>query len=545
MTTTAQTSPGAASEDRHLKRELGFWHLTGISLGGVIGSGWLLAPMTAARNAGPASVLAWGIGGLALVLMAMVLVELGASVPLSGGLVRWPFHSSGRLVGTLASWSIWVAYAINPPSESAAMLQYLDRYVPGLHRADEHLTLLGTLFGFAIMAVFVAVNWFGVRRLAQVNLVLTIGKVAVPVITAAALFASGFHSRGFTGHHGFAPLGYGVVLTSITTSGVFFAYTGFQGPLDVSGEARNAKRDIPRAVVTAVALSMLVYMVLQVAFIGTVPGGQLIHGWNGIDPHSTLVQLALSLNLTWLSVLLSGGAVASPGGSALVYTTESSRAVFAMGGNGLVPTAMAKVHRASGTPRRALAVNALVGAVILVSLKSWTNMVALSGVLTLFGYSLSLISEQAIRRRRPLAMANWVGGTWFIAPTSFVVTTLLFYWSTWAHIKPAAVVLLAALIGYGWKWRTLPAGRNRELVTGRWMLVYLAALFAISKLGNYGGVGAIPKPWDSVLAGAVGLAGYLSGLRAAVAHLSENEGELEGLLRTGTAEPGPEAEETD
>ncbi|WNI16356.1 APC family permease [Actinacidiphila sp. ITFR-21] len=530
MTTTARLSKDGMSEDRHLKRELGFWHLTGISLGGVIGSGWLLAPMKVAHTAGPAGVLSWAVGGLVLVLMSLVLVELGASVPLSGGLVRWPFHGSGRLVGTLAGWSIWVAYAINPPSEAAAMVQYLSPHVRGLplYRSNR-LTTPGMLFCFLIMVAFVVVNWYGVRLFARVNLALTIGKFVFPVLTAAALFASGFHPHNLTAHHGPSPFGYDPTLTAITTSGVFFAYTGFQGPLDLAGEAKNAKRDVPRAVVAALVLAMLVYTALQIAYIGAVPLGAA--GWHGIDTNSTFVQVATNLNIAWILIMLQVGAVVSPGGSSMVYTAESSRSVYAMGLNSLLPTVIAKVDRRSGIPRRALVVNTAIGGVFLFTLQKWSSMVAVASALTLIGYSLSLIAEQAIRRRYPQLMAGWVRGTRIIAPASFVITTVIFYRSGWSHVRIAVLVLLAAaLLGYGWEWVNHKSGK-RDLASGWWLIAYLAALSALSKVGNYGGLRAhaLPIPVDSLLAALIGLAGYWFGLRGALRHLRGGEPLLEEL----------------
>jgi amino acid transporter len=97
------------------------WQLTAIGFSGVIGSGWLLGAMIAAQIAGPEAIVAWLVGGAALMLIALVMADLGAARPESGGLIRWPYYSSGRLVATIAGWGIWIAYATNPPSESAAM----------------------------------------------------------------------------------------------------------------------------------------------------------------------------------------------------------------------------------------------------------------------------------------------------------------------------------------------------------------------------------------------------------------------------------------
>jgi amino acid transporter len=101
------------------------------------------------------------------------------------------------------------------------------------------------LLAVGIMAVFVALNWFGIQLFARINGALTVAKFVVPAITIIALFASGFHGSNYTGHGGFAPYGWSSGLSAIATAGIIYAYTGFQGPIDMSGEARNARRGTP------------------------------------------------------------------------------------------------------------------------------------------------------------------------------------------------------------------------------------------------------------------------------------------------------------
>jgi hypothetical protein len=188
-------------EDRNLRKSLGLWQLTAIGFSGVIGSGWLLGAMVAAQIAGPEAIVAWLVGGAALMLIALVMADLGAARPESGGLIRWPYYSSGRLVATIAGWGIWIAYATNPPSESAAMIQYASRYVPGIYSGSS-LTTLGVLLGIGVMALFVLINWFGVLLFARINGALTVAKFVVPTLTVIALFISGFHSSNFSSHGG-------------------------------------------------------------------------------------------------------------------------------------------------------------------------------------------------------------------------------------------------------------------------------------------------------------------------------------------------------
>jgi amino acid transporter len=525
----------AVGEDHHLRKSVGFWQLTAISFSGVIGSGWLLAALYAAKAAGPDAMVTWLIGGFALMLIALVMVELGASRPESGGLVRWPYYSSGKLVATLVGWGIWIAYATNPPSESAAMLQYMSKYVGGIYNGTS-LTGLGVLIAVGIMAVFVLLNWFGVTLFANVNGAVTVAKFVVPVLTVLALFASGFHKGNYTGHGGFAPYGFSAGLSAIATAGIIYAYTGFQGPLDVSGEARNPRRDIPWAVVLGLAGSMVIYLALQAVFIGVMPGHELIHGWSGINLSSPFAQLALMLNLTWLSWVLYADAIVSPAGSALTFTATTARETFALSKNGFLPAAAGRVNRRWGVPRRALLINFVIGLAFLLPFQSWHSIVAATSELGLFAYSGTAIAQAGFRRADPEHAAGWIRGVRVLAPVSFVIATLILYWATWQELRIALPVLLIGVLIYavqqvrsGLEWH--------DVRVGVWLVGYLLAVLLMSGIGSFGGAGLIGAPWDSVVVAAIGLVGFEIGVRAAVAHLRVHPAP-EPPPEPGTAEAG-------
>jgi amino acid transporter len=112
-----QAAPGA-----QLQRSVGFWGLTFISLGSIIGSGWLLGALSAAVVAGPASLVSWVIGAGILTVLALTYAELGGSYPVSGGAARYPYFAFGALGGFAAGWpagcrrSRWRRSRWRPPS---------------------------------------------------------------------------------------------------------------------------------------------------------------------------------------------------------------------------------------------------------------------------------------------------------------------------------------------------------------------------------------------------------------------------------------------
>src|SRR5258706_11447870 len=100
-----------------LKRSVGFWGLMFVSLGSIIGSGWLLGALNAAEAAGPASILSWLLAAAMLSLLALVYAELGATYPVAGGGARFPYYSHGPIAGFTAGWASWLQAVFIAPIE--------------------------------------------------------------------------------------------------------------------------------------------------------------------------------------------------------------------------------------------------------------------------------------------------------------------------------------------------------------------------------------------------------------------------------------------
>src|ERR1700751_5765180 len=103
-----------------MKREVGLRGLTMISLGSIIGSGWLLGALGAAQSAGPASLLSWILAGAILGILALVHAELGAAYPLSGGTARFPLLCFGALGGFPGGGMAGIQGGTNGPIEVEA-----------------------------------------------------------------------------------------------------------------------------------------------------------------------------------------------------------------------------------------------------------------------------------------------------------------------------------------------------------------------------------------------------------------------------------------
>src|SRR5437016_12378206 len=91
-----------------LRRSVGFYGLMFVSLGSIIGSGWLLGALNAVTVAGPASLISWLLAAFLLTGLALVHAELGAAYPVAGGTARFPYFAFGTLAGFTAGWAAWL-----------------------------------------------------------------------------------------------------------------------------------------------------------------------------------------------------------------------------------------------------------------------------------------------------------------------------------------------------------------------------------------------------------------------------------------------------
>ncbi|MGT2425016.1 APC family permease [Amnibacterium kyonggiense] len=539
--TTVQET--ATDEDRHLKQRLGYWSLVATGIGSVIGSGWLFSAMYAAQTAGPAALVAWVIGGAVMLAVALVFAELGMVRPESGGLVRYPLYSNGRFAASIVGWSMWVTYVANPPTEASGVVQYASSYLPGLFEHGS-LTPTGILCAIGLMAVFVVVNFFGVQLFARSNNIVTAVKICIPTLTIVLLLISGFtHTRGAGGPAnlaaggGFAPYGFGAALGTIATAGMVFAYTGFRNIIELSGEAKDPRRTIPASLITTIIGAIVLYLLLQIAFVFAVPQHLLGKGWSGIDFDSPFAQLAMLLGMTWLYWILIADSMVSPSGSGIVFTASNARNVFGLAKNRFFPQWLAKVHQGSGVPRRALLLNFLVGIVFLLPLPSWHAIIGVTGTLIAFTFSIGSVSLVAFRRSGVSPRGARLPGMRVIAPFAFVVSALVVYWVPWSQL-----VLTMPIVGVGLILYAVSAIVQRhgvgEIVGGIWLVVYLVVVYGMSAIGGFGGLGLLRAPWDSIVLAVLAAGLYVWGTRSGTAYLRGRPA-LVAHLRGGDAEEGP------
>ena len=516
------------SNESAIRRDVGAIALMFTGLGSIIGSGWLFGAWRAAQLAGPGAIYAWIIGAVVILFVAFTYAELGAMFPESGGAVRYGHYSHGTLVGFVAGWAAWIAIVSVIPVEAEASVQYMSSwpwawahslYVHAANGQGE-LSLAGLSISAVLVVVYFLVNFWSVKVFADTNSAITFFKLIVPAATAVALMCSGFHAENFhIGVHGGQHVGnLASILTAVATSGIVFSYNGFQSPVNLAGEARHPGRSVPFAIFGSIALSTVVYLMLQVAFLGSVSPDHLGEGWAALEYSSPFAQLALALNLNWLAILLYADAFVSPSGTGSTYTATTARMIYAMERSGTVPEVFGRVHPKYGIPRPAMWLNLVVSFIFLFFFRGWGKLAAVISVATIITYLVVPISVIVLRRTAPnLHRPLRVPGLPLLAPLAFVLATLMLFWARWPHTGQIMLLLILPLPVYLYyqakgNWRDF----GRQMRASWWLFAYLIAVTVLSWAGSkeFEGHGYIGYGWDQLCVAATSLAFYFWGVRS-------------------------------
>ena len=521
----ATTTSGAVESDNQLRREVGFWGLMFVSLGSIIGSGWLLGALTAAKLAGPASVLSWVLAAVMLAMLALVHAELGAAYPIAGGTARFPAFVFGPLAGFSAGWMAWLQAVSIAPIEVEATLSYSDhigwvhRNVTMLH-ADGTLTGTGLVVASVFMLLFVIINIVGVKLLSESNSITVIWKTLIPLLTVVVLVLLTFHAGNFSAGGGFMPYGAHGVFAALP-AGVVFALQGFEQAIQMAGEAKKPQQDISRAVITATAIGTVVYILLEIAFIGALDPGKLTHGWanpigeGDFGPYATL---ATGAGAAWLAWMLYADAVISPAGTGLVYTATSSRLSYALGREKALPKPVAQVSK-SGVPVVSIIIAFIVGEIAFLPFPSWQSLVGLVTSATAIMYAFAPISLRALRIRDPHRERPYrLPAHQVLAPLSFIAADLIIYWSKFQAEWKLGLASVLGLIIFAITRVTTPSAERVPLRwrASAWIWPWFAGLLVIGALGRYGGDNTIPFWWDILIVAAFSLVIYYVAVRLAV-----------------------------
>ena len=492
LTSTVQPSVG-------LRRTVGFYGLMFVSLGSIIGSGWLLGALNAARVAGPASIISWILAAFMLALLALTYAELGATYPVAGGAARYPYYSHGPIVGFAAGWASWLQAVFIAPIEVLAVITYVNsvgwvnvrfNMITPAMGGPGILNATGLIVAVVLMLLFTTMNLAGAKFLSDSNVIIVIWKTVVPVLAIVVVASLQFNATNFHAGGGFMPFGFHGVFAALT-GGVVFALQGFEQAAQLAGEARKPERDVSRAILIAMAIGALLYSLLQVVMIGALEPRNIANGWSqplGTNPlaFGAWYTLALAVGAGWLAKVILIDAVISPAGTGIVYLATSSRLSYALGEERELPSTLTKTNK-RGVPVVSVLLSTVVGVLAFGPFKSWAALVNVITAATAIMYAFAPVSLAALHKidaDRPHSYR--VPFPSVLLPAAFCSANLIIYWGgidiTWKLVCAMGVGFVLFALG-AWRAKTNAQARLRNAM---WLTPWLGGHVLIGWLGRYG-----------------------------------------------------------
>ena len=525
----------ARPADVGLRRDVGLIGAIWSSETSIIGSGWLFAGLGAAAAAGAAAIYGWIIGGVCVVILALVHAELGGMYPVAGGTARFPHLAFGSVAGISFGFFSWLQAVTVAPVEVYAVIEYGSYYVHSTSNptsqwanvfVDGKATDLGFVLAIVLMAAFTALNFLAVKYFARVSNTIMWWKIAVPVLAIIVLFFY-FKPGNFTagvagpnnGSGGFMPFGLKAVFGAIPGAGIVFSYLGFEQADQLAGEIKNPGKNLPKAIIISVLIGTLVYCLCQIVLIGATPTDLLHNGFAGISKITTgplanpatavstypFAAIAGLAGLGWLAIILHIDAFVSPFGTGMIYQTSTSRVGYGLARNRYYPQIFQRTSR-YGVPWISLIISFVFGIFFLLPFPSWQALVGLVTGASVLMYAGAPLSLSAFRSTVPDTPRPYKipGAVWF-SPLAFIVANMIIYWSGFNVIWKLGVCLVIGYVLIAIAMAFDPERPPLDWRSAQWLPVYLIGMGIISWQGQYGSgappinTGRIPFWWDMLI----------------------------------------------
>ena len=398
-----------------LKRVLGTADATWIVAGNMIGAGIFVMPgLVAGHLPGAAWILlAWLSGGLLALGGAMVYGELGSRFPRAGGDYRFLHEAFGPLPAFLSGWAAFLlTFSAAASAMAIAAVHHLRQAFPAL---EELPGWAGGLAGAGLILVLTAANAAGVRVAGRTTLALT----ALPLVGLAGLLVVGL-VVGVSGVHWPArpfapPAGSPVAAFGSALVPVFFTYSGWNAAAYLGGEVRDARRNLPRALLIGTAAVASIYLAVNVVLVISLPAHELA---GSTTPVADVARRLLGPAAERVLAVVIALAIL---GSANVTLMAGARIYYAMAGDGLGPPALARLNRA-GVPGTALW-TAGAWSALLAATGRFERLFAWSTLAILLLSSLTVVSL-FILRRRPAAPDTFACPLYPLTPVVYLVAAL-------------------------------------------------------------------------------------------------------------------------
>jgi basic amino acid/polyamine antiporter, APA family len=355
------------------------WDLVAMSINGIIGAGIFGLPSKAHALVGSYSVIAIIVCALVVALIVLCFAEVSSRFSETGGPYLYAREALGPVAGFEVGWLIWLARVTAFAANSNLLIDYLGYFHPGIGAGAPRAVAITV-----IVVALTAVNVIGVRNAALFSDIFTIGKlIPLALFIGAGLF--------FLDPGNFSPPPAPAFSSfSKSTMLLVYAFTGFEMAIIPAGEARDPQRNLPFAILTSITLVTVVYILIQVVCVGTLP--ELAASNRPLADASERF-----LGVAGATVITAGVAI-SIIGNLVVVLLAAARMPFAMAGDHTFPRVFAATHDRFRTPHVAIVATAAVMLALALS-GSFSSVLTVSVIARLLAYIATCVALITLRRR--------------------------------------------------------------------------------------------------------------------------------------------------
>ena len=458
----------SAAESHRLKRVLTARSLTAIGLGATIGTGvFVLTGTVAAQQAGPAITISLLIAAFGSGLAALCYAEFAAFLPVPGSAYSYTYATLGEAVAWFIGWNLLLEYGMSASAVAVSWSGYVIHLLSDAHihlpaalinapfgvDAAGHLKATGAWVNvpaILIIAALTALLYVGIQESAGANTVMVFLKVAVIIVFLAVgvrfVNTAYWHpyvpqNHGVFGHFGWSGVMQGAAI-------IFFSYVGFDTASTTALETRNPQRDLPIGILSALAISAVLYVAMAAMITGMVPYTRL-----DVDA-PVAVALDAHPELSWLRYVVDLGAILGMTSVILTSLLGQPRILLAMADDGLLPPVMSRCHARFKTPHIATLVTGVFAALVagVFPLDVLADLISIG---ILLAFAVVCIGVLVMRWKRPEAprafRVPWAPFTCVLGAIVCLGMTYALSSATWSRLVLWSVLGGAIYAGYGFR----------------------------------------------------------------------------------------------
>ncbi len=412
--------------EEKLVRGISRWDLTAIAVNTIIGAGIFGLPSKVAALIGGYSLLAFVVCAIIVGFIVLCFAEVASRFSATGGMYLYAKEAFGAVVGFEVGWLYWIVRVTTFAANCNLLLAYFGFFVP---TANEGILRI-VLISFVVL-LLTTINFLGVKESVILTNIFTVGKI-VPLLIFCAVGLFFVQPANFT--FDVAP-SYDAFSSAVLL--LIYAYVGFEAAVIPAGETKDPQKNVPFALLTALAFCAVLFIIIQIVVIGTLP--------EIAASERPIADAAGKFMGTFGASFIAVGAVVSILGNLNGGFLAASRIPFAMAEQREIPQIIGKTHERFKTPYVALFLTAIVMFILTVQ-SSFITALTIATITRLIVYATTCASLPVFRYQQNAPKAE------FSAPLGILASALSLILTIWLLTrvdfkKEGLAILIAALIG--------------------------------------------------------------------------------------------------